>query len=36
MPLVRFLKKHGLKFKNAVAMGARIEYFRMDGLSEVL
>ena len=30
MPLVRFLKKHGLKFKHANCMNVRVEYFRVD------
>jgi hypothetical protein len=36
MPLVKFLKKNGLKFKHAACQGARVEYFRMDSLQEIL
>lgn len=36
MPLVRYLKKHGLKFKSAGCMGTKVEYFRTDMLNEVL
>jgi hypothetical protein len=30
LPLLKFLKKNGLKFKNAAAGKASVEYFRMD------
>lgn len=36
MPLVRFLRKHGLKFKHAGCLGGRVEYFRTDMLSQIL
>ena len=36
MPLIRFLKKRGLKFKSAAVENERIEYFRMDMLDEIL
>ena len=36
MPLIRFLKKRGLKFKNANFENMRVEYFRLDMLREIL
>ena len=36
MPLVRFLRKHGLKFKHVGCQGRRVEYYRMDNLNSLL
>lgn len=36
MPLIRFLKKNGLKFKNANCMNMRVEYFRLDVFDKVV
>ena len=36
MPLIRFLKKRGLKFKNANFENMRVEYFRLDMMKEIL
>lgn len=36
MPIVRFLRKNGLKFKHAACHGMRVEYFRTDMLFQIL
>ena len=36
MPLVRFLKKHGLKFKTAAVQKNSVEYFRVDRFKKLL
>lgn len=36
MPLVRFLRKAGLKFKHANCMNMRVEYFRIDSMRALL
>lgn len=36
MPLVRYMKKHGIKFKTARCGKFRIEYFRTDELEDLI
>jgi hypothetical protein len=36
MPLVRFLRKNGLKFKHAAVNANKVEYFRLDDLTTLL
>lgn len=36
MPLVKFLKKNGLKFKTAAVQKNSIEYFRVDRFKKLL
>ena len=36
MPLLKFLKKQGLKFKTAAVKDHTVEYFRMDHFREFL
>lgn len=36
LPLFNFLKKNGLKFKNAVVEKHTVEYFRMDNFMALL
>ena len=36
LPLYKFLKKHGLKFKTATVGDHTVEYFRLDNLEALL